>query len=161
MSLSKFIGFTHLFNGLSFDGNDEFTLKRVKKTLQGGFAVVGVKEAITGSVPSFIGSRLTGLGLFIDNNTENVIYLDWVVCYPFKSNSLQEEYKERIYSVVLGYVFKQNSVFFASQHLPSYEIIIVDKFLQENTISLTYYLARIKKTIGSLYHPDIKKEFKR
>ena len=155
----KSIGYTHLFNGLAFDVNNSSDLSRVIKTFN-SFSVIGVKEAISGEIPLFVDSGFFGLGYF---SYDQEIWIDWIILYPIteKVNSLTEEYSHKVLSVIIGYLFKQSSILYVSSITNSFEIIVVNQFIESNDISLNYYIRRVKHILGSYYNPLLLKEIKR
>lgn len=122
--------------------------------------MVGIKDCVSGEIPLFVNNGLFGLGYF---SYENQIWIDWVILYSMncKVESLTEEYQHKTLSVVMGYLFKQNSILYVSSITHSYEIIEVNPFIETNTISLSYYTRKAKLIIGALYTPLLLKEIKR
>jgi len=148
---TKSIGYTHLFNGLSFDVNNSQDLNRVIKTFN-SFAVIGIKELTTGEIPKFVDSGLFGLGYFSYNNQ---IWIDYVLLYPINQavDSITQEFSHKTLSVIMGYLFNQNSILYVSHITKSFQIIEIDKFMDKMDINLNYYIRRVKHIIGELYNP--------
>jgi len=153
------IGYTHLFNGLSFDVNNSSDLRRVINTFN-SFSVIGIKDLISGSIPSFVDSGLFGLGYF---SYDNQIWIDWILLYPIteRLDSLTKEYSHKTLSVIFGYLFRQSSILYVSCITKSFEIIEIDEFLDNNSIDINHYIRRVKHIIGSFYNPILLKEIKR
>lgn len=155
----KSIGYTHLFNGLAFDVNNSNDLNRVIKTFN-SFSVIGVKEAKSGEIPLFVDSGFFGLGYFSYNQQ---IWIDYVILYPNQkeAHNLTDEYSHKVLSVIIGYLFKQASILYVSSITNSFDIIVVNQFIDTNEISLNYYIRRVKHILGSYYNPLLLKEIKR
>lgn len=155
----KSIGYTHLFSGLSFDVNNSLDLSRVIKTFN-SFSVIGIKELISGSIPSFVNSGLFGLGYF---SYDSQIWVDWILLYPITEqiDDLTCEYSHKTLSVIFGYLFKQSSILYVSCITKSFEIIEINQFLDNNSININHYIRRVKHIIGSYYNPILLKEIRR
>jgi len=153
------IGSTHLFNGLSFDVNNSQDLKRVINTFN-SFAVIGIKELISGLIPKFIDSGLFGLGYF---SYDRKIWIDYILLYPINQSidSITQEFSHKTLSVIFGYLFNQSSILYVSHITKSFQIIEIDKFMELMNINLNYYIRRVKHIIGSLYNPLLLEEIKR
>jgi hypothetical protein len=141
--MSKPKGYTILNDGFSFDITVFSDFQRVKTKLSLPTAVIGIKEAITGSIPYWS----DGVGFFKEKNQ---LFVDFIKLFDFKEdNSLNKSI-----ACFIGKLFNQSSILWISQSY--FQIIDCSKYLSNNFIPYNSLVSISKTKLKDNQHPTFK-----